>query len=166
MNKVQSIKDIERSAMEGNADAQYLMGYAYTYGDDYYGRELAKKEGFIGLVKQDHAKAYLYYLSAAEQDHTGAQVRIGWYFISPRGDEVKGQNINEGLAWWRKAAEQGDITAQCVLGSVLLGIFNGRCRDRVEGFHWLAQAARQGDEDAIRYLNSYVDIKGPEPPQC
>jgi TPR repeat protein len=59
------------------------------------------------------------------------------------------KNPSEALKWWRKAAEQGQPSAQFNLGQTLL---EGKSvtKDLVEAYKWFSLAAEQGDRDARR----------------
>ncbi len=60
------------------------------------------------------------------------------------------QDDREAAAWYRKAAEQGDTDAMCMLG---LMSYKGRGipKDDVESYVWLSVAAAFGHEAAREY---------------
>jgi TPR repeat protein len=59
------------------------------------------------------------------------------------------QDDAEALKWWRKAAEQGDATAQTNLGfmydSFMYDIGRGVPQDDAEALKWYRKAAEQGE---------------------
>ena len=61
------------------------------------------------------------------------------------------------MAWIRKAAEQGHVDAQGLLGSMY---FNGRgvAQDDKQAVAWTRKAAEQGDAKAQRLLGMMYDI--------
>ena len=61
------------------------------------------------------------------------------------------------MAWIRKAAEQGHVDAQGLLGSMY---FNGRgvAQDDKQAVAWIRKAAEQGDAKAQRILGMTYDI--------
>ncbi|MGZ8942198.1 MAG: tetratricopeptide repeat protein, partial [Methylobacter sp.] len=58
----------------------------------------------------------------------------------------------EAVAWYRKAAEQGDAAAQYNLGW-MYDHGQGVAKDEREAVAWYRKAAEQGDEDAKTRLN-------------
>ena len=70
-----------------------------------------------------------------------------------RKGEGVSQDDSEAVAWYRKAAEQGDAHAQGALG---YKYFEGRGvqRDHAEAARWYRKAARQGDEYSRRALST------------
>jgi TPR repeat protein len=67
--------------------------------------------------------------------------------------EVFEKNLEEALKWWRKAAEQGQSSAQFNLAQALV---EGKAapKDLVEAYKWFHLAAEQGDRDAGRMRNN------------
>ena len=79
-------------ADQGNASAQYKLGYLYVWGD-----------------KHDFSKAAGWYRLAAEQGFVKAQSELGlWY---DKGYGVK-RDYSEAIKWYRLAADQGDERSQ------------------------------------------------------
>ena len=69
------------------------------------------------------------------------------------GEGVK-QDYSEAVKWYRKAAEQGNAKAQCLLG-LMYTLGQGVSRDKSEAVNWFRKAARQGDtnaQEALRQL--------------
>ena len=60
-------------------------------------------------------------------------------------------DLSEAVKWFRKAAEQGDASAQEGLGDCYRNGL-GVPRDLSEAVKWYRKAARQGDEDAQTVL--------------
>ncbi len=67
------------------------------------------------------------------------------------------QDYAEAMKWWRKAAEQGDASAQYNLGALYA---NGQDvpQDYVLAHMWISLAAAQGDETAVKYRD-FVEKK-------
>ena len=67
------------------------------------------------------------------------------------------QNNKEAVKWFRKAAEQGDATAQYYLG---LCYYRGKGvrKDHEEALRWLCMASEQGYNDAQKHLNDMGKI--------
>jgi uncharacterized protein len=57
------------------------------------------------------------------------------------------KDFEKAAEWFRKAAEQGDVEAQCNLG-VMFAEGIGVARDYEKSMEWLVKAADQGDETA------------------
>ena len=91
-----------KSAEQGNANAQYALGWMYENGE--------------GVVK-DLAMAFRWYKRAAERNHPAAQTNLGWMYENGKGvvkDDV------QSVFWYRQAAELGQAEGQLNLGICLL----------------------------------------------
>ena len=67
------------------------------------------------------------------------------------------QDDKQAVAWTRKAAEQGDALAQCLLG-LMYEDGNGVAQDDKQAAAWYRKAAEQGDAKAQRILGMTYDI--------
>ena len=90
----QAVVWYRKAAEQGNADAQYSLGYCYRNG---YG------------VSQDNNQAVYWYRKAAEQGNAYAQYYLGVCYYNGYGIS---QDNNQAKYWWRKAAEQGHVSAK------------------------------------------------------
>jgi uncharacterized protein len=86
-------------ADEGNAQAQYDLGFLYDTG--------------FGVPK-DYAQAFAWSMKAAEQGDEEAQYQVATRY--EHGDGIP-QNFALAAAWLRKSAEQGDPLSQDRLAS-------------------------------------------------
>ena len=87
----ESISKYRKSAEQGHAKAQYLLGICYYIGKG---------------VTKDSVEAVKWYRKAAEQGHAGAQCSLGsCYYI---GEGVT-KDFAEAVKWFRKSAEQGHV---------------------------------------------------------
>ena len=84
-----ALEDVIATATQGDATAQYNLGYCYHYG--------------IG-VEQDLEKAVYWCTLAAEQGFASAQYNLGDFYSNGRG--VK-QDLEKAVEWYTKSAEQG-----------------------------------------------------------
>ena len=75
--------------------------------------EEAYKKGVECENKIDYITAFVYYLTAAEQEHINAQIKIGEMYRSGNGVT---KDYAEALKWYRKAADQGDVWAMNNIG--------------------------------------------------
>ena len=122
------------SAEEGDPDAQYDLGFRYSFGTS---------------VPNNHATSAHWFRAAAAQGHAGAQVWLAMkYEIGGLGVP---QDYSQALYWYRQAAEQGDAAAQYSLGNLY---FEGRGvrRDDAKAVLWFERAAGQGNTTAQLYL--------------
>ncbi|MBI4626967.1 MAG: sel1 repeat family protein [Verrucomicrobia bacterium] len=76
------------------------------------------------------------------------------------GDGVPKDNAGA-VKWFRKAAEQGNITAQGNLGS-MYGNGTGVAKDAVEGLAWSNIAASSGEEIFVKNRDMMERRVGPE----
>lgn len=86
---------IQKRALKGDPDAQWLMGMVCRNGFD--------------DIKKDYTKAFEWFEKAAEQGHSRAQYKMGWCYAN--GDGVV-KDLNEAEMWYRRAADQGHSDAR------------------------------------------------------
>ena len=84
------LEDVKKSAKQGDAQAQYILGLVYDYGR--------------GVPENDHT-AVQWYLKAAEQGHAEAQFNLGVMFNN--GEGVTKDNV-QAYAWISVAVAQGN----------------------------------------------------------
>ena len=92
------MKWYKKSAEQGNADAQYSLGWCY-----YYGKGIAK----------NLQEAVNWYKKSAGQDNSDAQFQLGNCYAWGKG---VGKDLREAFTWYMKAAEQNDERAQRNVG--------------------------------------------------
>ena len=124
VTKGETIAELKAEAENGDAIAQYKLGFRYCVGQ--------------GLPK-DFAEAAKWLRKSAEQGVAVAQYDLA--LVYDKGDGMT--NYIEAAKWFRKAAEQGDAEAQADLGIYYL-IGKGVDKDSREGVKWLRKAAEQG----------------------
>lgn len=161
-----AVKRDVRSAIKGNADAQYRMGSYYAEPDtkhtDYeealkwyrvsasQGNKKAQFEiGMLydgGKIKcTDYKKeAIKCYLALADAGFPTAQCKLGMKYRL--GDGVK-EDINEAIKWFKRAAIQGHTDAQRNLGDVYMAIHKTD-----EAMKWYERAAAAGDYFSAKQL--------------
>jgi TPR repeat protein len=93
-----ALEDVRTCAEQGDAGAQYNLGYMYTRGGD---------------LPEDYAEAVRWYRLAAEQGFAPAQNDLGVMYDNGNGVP---ENDVEAVRWYRLAAEQGVMGAQYNLG--------------------------------------------------
>jgi TPR repeat protein len=89
----QSVEWFRKAAEQGSKHAQFHLGYAYWYGKG---------------VPVDWAAGALLFQKAAEQGHAPAQHNLGYAYCHGAGVAV---DYTKALGWYRKAAEQGHANA-------------------------------------------------------
>ena len=95
--------------------------------------------GAWAQVPQRNTKAYSYYEKAITGD-AAAQTRLGNEFYHSK-------DFENAVYWYRKAAEQGNATAQNNLG-ICYEDGEGVTKDISEAVKWYRKAAAQGYSDA------------------
>ena len=121
-------------ANEGNAVAQFIVGYVFFNG--------------IGVPK-DSIVSEKWYRRSAENGFAGAQHNLALMYFD--GDGVQ-QNYNEAIKWFRLAAKQGDVVAQYNLG-VIFSNGDGVAQHYVTAHMWLNVAASTGNLSAVQMRN-------------
>jgi len=88
---------LQEKAEQGDVEAQFKLGVAYTKGQG---------------VSQDYTKAVEWFSKAAEQGHAISQFNLGCMYLSGRGVS---QDDAKATEWLHKAAEQGNKEAKYFL---------------------------------------------------
>ena len=118
-------------AEQGNATAQYNLGFMYDNGEG---------------VTQDKAKAVEWYTEAAQQGYANAQYNLGSMYSNGEGvaqDKAKAKAVE----WYTEAAQQGHKSAQNNLG-LMYRKGEGVAQDKAKAVRWYTEAAQQGYERA------------------
>jgi TPR repeat protein len=116
-------------AEQGNADAQYNLGFMYDKGRG---------------VPQDYKTAVKWYKLSAEQGDADAQTNLG--FIYEKGLSVP-QDYKVAVKWYRLSAEQGNADAQYNLG-LMYGTGLGVTQDNIYAHMWWSIAELSGNKNA------------------
>jgi TPR repeat protein len=127
------LQKLIEKANQGNADAQYSLGFMYANGQG---------------VPQNYPVAIEWLSKAADQGNGGAEYGLGYMYANAQGVS---EDDGEAGKWFRKAAEQGVEAAQYTLGSMYANGQRGVSKDFDEAVKWLSKAAEQGNRDA-QYL--------------
>ena len=130
-------------AKQGNAVAQFGMGYIYSTGRG---------------VTNDLNEAVKWWQTAADQNLAEAQNALGqFYFQQGSTNPVE---YAEALRWLHKAADQGDVQAMNNLG-VMYEFGLGVKRSWTDAAKWYSRAAEQGLAPAQANLGVlYLDGRG------
>ena len=118
------------------------------------------EEALAAYQRGDYATAYRGLRIHADQGNAGAQIYIGFMYVTGTGIP---QDRAEAAKWFRKAADQGNAIAQFNLG-LMYNKGEGVPQDHAEAVKWYRKAADQGDADAQSYLG-LMYYKGQGVPQ-
>lgn len=99
------------------------------------------KEGIEAWQQADYSRAVAVWRPLAEKGNADAQFDLGEAYRLGRGVTL---NIGAATIWFERAAKQGHIDAQRILGLLLFQ--NG---DRTSGLKWLKMAADKDDAGAL-----------------
>ncbi len=119
------LKEVQKAAKKGDANAQYHLGQAYA--DAYH-------------VKRDYAKAVEWTEKAANQGHDKAQEFLGKLYYTGLG---VGQDYAAAAKWLGMAAKLGNPEAQEVFGNMYRD-GQGVAKDYARATYWYRMAAEQG----------------------
>jgi len=125
-------------AEQGNATAQYNLGFMYDNGEG---------------VTQDKAKAVEWYTEAAQQGYANAQYNLGSMYSNGEG---VAQDKAKAVEWYTEAAQQGFARAQTNLG-FMYSNGEGVAQDKAKAVEWYTEAAQQGYERAQFNLGFMYD---------
>jgi len=95
MQADQYLDELLTKAKQGDAEAQYWLGFSYFSG--------------MNGAEENYVESAKWYRKAAEQGYKSAQYALGLAYRSGLGVS---KNEKEAVKWYRKAAEQGDEDAQ------------------------------------------------------
>ena len=110
-------QDYRIAASQGDADAQYKLGWAYTTGEG---------------VPKDGKESVKWFRLAADQGYADAQFSLGQLHTLGRGVPV---DEKEAVRWYRLAAGQGLAHAQFQLGA-MYATGKGVPEDDMEAVKW------------------------------
>lgn len=127
-------------AEQGDADAQFDLGYAYATGND---------------VERDRSKAIKWYAAAAKAGHLEAQYALGSLF--QQGWKGIPPNHREAANWFKQAAERGHVKAQWQL-SLLYENGKGVKKSIVEAYRWSTIAVHGAGRDSDLWRNGAARI--------
>jgi len=127
-----SVQALRSLAEQGNAEAQFNLGYSYDHGRG---------------VPKDKQEALRWYRRAAMQGDAFAQNALGDNYWEGTGVP---KDDREAVWWWRLAADKGFVPSQHSLGKVLAKGGQGVPADKPHAYMWLMLSAAQGDEEAAR----------------
>ena len=151
----QCLEQVGKAAMQGDADAQFAIGFAYEYGGIgqvvNWRNTSQRSQHYLGRifyencrdVPENRLKAIRWYLKAAKQGHVTAQVALATLYRWSRASN----GGKEAAKWYRKAAEQGDASAQYHLGR-MYAKGEGVTENYKKSVVWLSRAANQGNAEA------------------
>lgn len=123
-----------RAAEKGDADSQYQVGVAFLKGK--------------GVVRsEEYALEWL--TKAADAGHADAMREIATHYYE--SGDAKSGDYDLAAAWYKKAAQKGDIAAQYNLG-VMFERGQGVSRDKNSAIGYYREAARQGHSESQKRL--------------
>lgn len=131
--------DLIREAEQGDAGAQYLLGFMYAEGQG---------------LPQDYGEAIRWYTRAAELGHPDAPVMLAAMYLEGQGMP---KDVSEAIRWYRMAARQGQAGAQFIL-SELLAEEQPTEANLVEAYRWsvLAQQGGQNVSEIQKRLAEHM----------
>ena len=174
----QAIKYYERSANQGNEDAQYCL-YTIFYDGNYVEEnyEEAFKWGMMAAIQGhadaeygvaeayqygdgveiDYKEAIKWYEKAAEQGLTEALIELGFdYEFGELNLEI---NYEKSFDYYMEAAMKEDVAGQANIASLYMK-GNGTEKNEEEAIKWYKKAAEQGDYHSEYAIGQYYECEG------
>ncbi len=133
-----ALEDIREEAENGDADAQYTLGWRHYSGYEIY---------------KDYEIAAEWYQKAAMQGLARAQYNLGNMYISGKG---VAQDEDMAIKWFKLAAEQRSGDALDALGKLYSK------QDKKIGEYWLKRAAHQREVEAQYALGMLMFMQNDE----
>jgi len=138
-NYSEAVKQFQKVANKGNANAQAKLGYQYLNGSD--------------GVPENYAKAVECFQKAADQGDASAQCNLAYMYLNGMGIS---QNYAKALELFQKAANQGNARGQGGLGSMYT-TGRGIPQSDLKAIEWFQKAANQGDVAAQTALGKMYE---------
>ena len=140
---VEAVRRYRKAAAQGDAWAQYTLGWMYANG-----RGVAKDEReavkWFRKSAEQMEDDYVRFNKTAILELANAPYNLGVSYANGRG---VAKDQQEAVKWFRKAAEQGHVPAQMKLAwRYLMGW--GVAKDHREAVSWYRNAADQGHDSA------------------
>ncbi len=129
-------------ARAGDAAAQVAVGEQYA--------QAAANEHDKARMADDYKQELEWYSKAAEHKYVPGEMHLAALYRDG-GDKAVPRDMELAAAWYRKAADQGDTTAQGTLG-VLYSMGQGVTHNNVEAYFWLDLAASVAGPDQQKYV--------------
>lgn len=134
-----ALQHATKLALNGDRDAQYLLGQIY-------------ENGLTGQKSDEQALGW--YRKAAEQGVAEAALALGYFYLSGKGVPA---SDTEAVYWYRSAAEKGLAKAQKNLGDLYYQGKGVQRADKAEAFEWYKRAAAQNDALAEYAVGGYYE---------
>ncbi|MCW8826548.1 MAG: sel1 repeat family protein [Gammaproteobacteria bacterium] len=135
--KKAQLEEIQLKAEDGDSEAQFHLGALFANGR---GVEFNLDEASQWLTK------------AADQGEFSAMTLLGWIAIQQEDSE----SGSRAMDWYQKAAEAGDVDAQCSIGDLHLTGGAGIEPNAKAMLYWYEQAANQQHPKAQYQLGKMI----------
>ena len=134
----EALGELQPLANQGNAEAQYALGWMYEQGKG---------------VTQDYKEAARLFGLAAAQGDASAQYNLGVMYDKGRGVT---QDYKEAARLFGLAAAQGNARVQVVL-ALMYSIGQGVTQDYIYALMWVNIAASSGHANAVKVRDIIVE---------
>ena len=161
----------EKSAEQGDAYSQYVLGIRYTSGNG-VAKDIKKAEKWLrkaaeqgdqhsqfklGLLLKDDKESAKWFRESAKQGNVQATFFLGLLYYHGKG---LSQDYKQAEKWFKRAAQQGYADAQHLLG-VMYYAGQGQPKNDEQAMMWFQKAAAQGNTKAINILKSIEENSDP-----
>ncbi|MBW2737830.1 MAG: sel1 repeat family protein [Deltaproteobacteria bacterium] len=114
-NLKEAVTWYQKAAEQGHAGAQYNLAAAYTSGQGVKKDAKLSLKWMVSAAERGHQSAVNFFLKGAEKGNAAAQHQLGGMYLNGKGVP---KNTDEGLKWYKKAAEQGYPNSHAFLGTI------------------------------------------------
>ena len=148
MSGENDLDEMRQKAEQGDAEAQYQLGaFYYSRADDE--KECRNDQEW----QSEKARAFAWFVKAADQGHPEANERVGFCSMFSIGIDV---DYEDAMKRFLCAAASGNAKAQWGAGSCYIG-GHGVPQDYDEGIRWMLKAAQGGDMHAQSTMSTACD---------
>lgn len=171
---VQAITHFQSAAENGNAEAQYYLGYYYHHGIGVERNETSSlswyeksaNAGFspaqnkMGMIyysgtEKDYSQAKKWFTLSAKQDYSQAQYMLGKIYSTGKGVEP---DTTKAIKWLKKSVSSGHPYPEFLLGKLLYESAKTP-KDLEEAHHWVKVSADKGVGHAKELLQEMDNKK-------
>lgn len=138
--QAQRLQQGSAGSTSDRAQAQALLTRAAEQGHAASHYQLAQHYSGQSGARFDPALALHHYQQAADAGHAQAQLELAFLHFNGRGLNIP-KDLAAAFVWFEKAAQQGSVAAQCMLGDFYQQGLGGVAQDHAKALHWFRSTA-------------------------
>ncbi|MFT6908043.1 MAG: hypothetical protein ACJAS1_004731 [Oleiphilaceae bacterium] len=152
----------KKSAEQGDAYSQYVLGVIYTQGkgvpkdnkqaEKWYRRAAEQGDPFsqfkLGVLLEDDKQSAKWFKKSAMQGNAKAEFFLGLLYYEGKGVP---QDYKQAIKWYKNSAKKGHADAQYLLG-LMYYAGKGEPKNNKQAMMWFQKSADQGNAPAQNFI--------------